>query len=198
MIEETPGKRNFALIRNPVTLEGVLEIFQKLVNACPGAHHSLSLTGGEPLLHYATLMEWLPALRDILPVYLETNGTLHSELTKCIGFLEYISMDVKLPSTSGIDGLWEEHRTFLSIASRKNVFVKIIVAEATQSWEIRKTCELILSVDINIPLVIQPMTSVSGDATVSPSTLLEFQEIAGCCLREVRVIPQTHRFLHML
>jgi organic radical activating enzyme len=149
-------------------------------------------------LHDATLIGWLPVLHDILPIYLETNGTHHVALSKCISFLDHISMDVKLPSTSGIDELWEEHREFLTIASRKSAFVKIVVSAATQNWEIRKTCDLIVSVDRNIPLVIQPMTSASGDVTISSSTLLCFQEIAGSCLREVRVIPQTHRFLHML
>jgi organic radical activating enzyme len=197
-IEKTPGKRDFAQLRNPVTIQRVKEILVDWVTACPEAHHSISLTGGEPLLHDATLIDWLPVVHDILPVYLETNGTRHVALSKCINFLDHISMDIKLPSTSGMDGLWEEHREFLMIASRKNAFVKIVVSGATQSWEIRKTCDLIFSVDRSIPLVIQPMTSASGDITISSSTLLGFQEIAGSCLREVRVIPQTHRFLHML
>jgi organic radical activating enzyme len=189
---------NFVQIRNPVTLQRVKEVLEKWTHTRPGAHHSVSLTGGEPLLHAATLMEWLPVVQDILPVYLESNGTLHSELSKCISFLDYISMDVKLPSTSRIEGLWEEHRIFLTIASKKHVFVKIVVSDATQSWEIRKTCDLILSVDRSIPLVIQPLTSVSGDVAIPSTELLGFQEIAGSCLQEVRVIPQTHRFLGML
>jgi 7-carboxy-7-deazaguanine synthase len=197
-LEKAPGKRDFAPLRNPVTIQRVKEILVHWVTACPGAHHSISLTGGEPLMHDATLMEWLPVVRDILPVYLETNGTRHVALSRCISFLDHISMDVKLPSTSGIEGLWDEHREFLIIASRKNVFVKIVVSDATQSWEVMKTRDLIFSIDRSIPLVIQPMTGISGDVAVSSSTLLEFQEIAGSRLQEVRVIPQTHRFLRML
>lgn len=197
-MEVTPGRRNFKRIANPIAIQDLREVLKEWVEKYPGAHHSISLTGGEPLLHGATLVEWLPVLRGLLPVYLETNGTLHSELSRCIDFLDYISMDVKLPSTSGSEDLWEQHRSFLHIASRKNVYVKIVVSNATQPSEIARTCDLILSVDRRIPLVIQPMTDTAGEVAISSTSLLEFQETAGGRLHEVRVIPQTHKFLRML
>jgi len=196
--EETPGRRDFTSIANPIDIQTLREVLVRWVNRHPGIHHSISLTGGEPLLHGETLVEWLPVLRSVLPVYLETNGTLVSELSRCIDFFDHISMDVKLPSSSGLDDLWERHRSFLSIACRKNVFVKIVVGAATQLSEIARTCDLITSVDKCIPLVIQPMTGASGEIAVSSSSLLAYQEYAGACLHEVRIIPQTHKFLRML
>lgn len=198
LVEETPGRRDFSRRSNPVTIQTVQGILNKWVEMSPGVHHSISLTGGEPLLHEAILMEWLPVLHGILPVYLETNGTLHAELSRCIDFLDHVSMDVKLPSTCGAECPWEDHLRFLATAAQKNVFVKIVVSDSTHAWEISKTCELILSVDRNIPLVIQPMTDVAGETAISPSSLVDYQEIAGRCLREVRVIPQTHKFLHLM
>ena len=55
--------------------------------------HSISLTGGEPLLSTGFLKEFLPQCP--LPVYLETNATLAGELGEIIDYIDYISADIK-------------------------------------------------------------------------------------------------------
>lgn len=197
-VELRPGSGDVALIKNPVELAQVADVLEGWMLDSPHAHHSISLTGGEPLLHHKVLKSWLPSLRRLLPIFLETNGVLHAELSECIDLIDYVSMDVKLPSTSGIEGLWEEHLAFMRIASRRNLYVKTVVGHSTTVEEVKKTCELILSVDRSIPLVIQPVTSSCGEAGVSALSLLEFQKTAAGLLEEVRVIPQTHRFLGLL
>lgn len=197
-VERRPGQGDPFLIKNPVSLGQVAEILECWIRNCHKAHHSISLTGGEPLLHLQVLKSWLPVLRRHLPIFLETNGILHAELSECIDLIDYISMDVKLPSTSGLHGLWDDHLEFMRIACRRNLYVKAVVSNATTADEIRKTCELILSVDRAIPLVLQPLTSAKGEVAISARSLFEFQEIAANMLMEVRVIPQTHRFLGLL
>ncbi len=195
-VERRPGSGDTVLIKNPVYLEQVVEVLEGWLQDSPKSHHSLSLTGGEPLLHFRVLKSWLPALKRFLPIFLETNGILHAELSECIDLIDYVSMDVKLPSTSGAQGLWEDHLAFMRIASRRNLYVKVVVSDTTTADEVRKTCELILSVDKAIPLVLQPLTSAQGAVSTIPArSLFKFQEIAASLLREVRVIPQTHRFL---
>ena len=54
--------------------------------------HSVSLTGGEPLLNTGFLKEFLPQCP--LPVYLETNATLAGELGEIIDYIDYISADI--------------------------------------------------------------------------------------------------------
>ena len=66
--------------------------------------HSVSLTGGEPLLNVKFLKEFLPKCE--LPIYLETNGTLYGELAEVIDFVTYVSADIKLPSCTGLKPLW--------------------------------------------------------------------------------------------
>lgn len=197
-VEKTPGRGDFSLLKNPVSLQNIKPLLKQWEKICPDSHHSISLTGGEPLLQIETLLEWLPVLRSILPIYIETNGILHEALSKCINLLDFISMDVKLPSTSGIESLWEKHRLFLSIASSKHVYVKTVVSDRTEDWEIIKASEIISATDRNIPLVIQPLTGKTGELSISSLKLLELQEIASGILREVRVIPQTHRYMSML
>jgi 7-carboxy-7-deazaguanine synthase len=194
IIENTPGRRDFIKIKNPVTFDHILAVIDRWHRRWPGTHHSISLTGGEPLVHASTLKEWIPQLRDAFPIYLETNGVLHNALHKIIEHLDFISMDIKLPSTSGHSGLWEEHKLFTQVASRKNVIVKVVIGEKTQEWEIIKACEIISSVNREIPLILQPQTLSDGKIGIKPLQALQFQEIACTFLKETRIIPQTHIF----
>ena len=193
-IEKNPGRRDFIKAKNPIQLKQLMTVIDGWQRGWPGTHHSISLTGGEPLLHVDTLKEWLPELRSQLPLYLETSGVMHSALDEIIDFLDLIGMDIKLPSSSGHAELWEDHRSFLRIASRKNVFVKVVIDENTKEWEIAKTCEIISSVSRDIPLILQPRTRPDGKIGIKPLQTLEFQEIAGAILKETRIIPQTHIF----
>jgi 7-carboxy-7-deazaguanine synthase len=194
VIEKTPGRRDFINAKNPVTFDHINAVIDRWHRGWPGTHHSISLTGGEPLVHVDTLVDWIPALRDTLPIYLETNGVLHNNLDKLIKHLDFISMDIKLPSTSGHSGLWEDHKLFIQIASRKNLLVKVVIGEETQEWEIIKACETISSVNREIPLILQPKTLNNGRIGIKPLQTLQFQEIAGMYLKETRIIPQTHIF----
>ncbi len=174
-----------------------MEILRRWRDSYPGLHHSLSLTGGEPLLHGDTLIRWLPELRTIFPLYLETNGTLPETLAEVVDHLDFISMDIKLPSASGSPPLWDRHRRFLEVALQRNLFVKLIVAPDTPSEEITVACLLVSGVEPSIPLILQPVTR-NGRSAVPGELLLRFQEQAARFLADVRVIPQTHVFLNLL
>lgn len=197
LLELTPGRRDFFKVKNPVSLERIASLMESWTVGWPGIHHSLSVTGGEPLLYGEQLAQWLPVLRRLLPIYLETNGTLPDALAPLIPHLDIIGMDIKLPSASGCAELWDEHRAFLTIASKTSVFVKIVIDQSTQEWEIERSCALIAAVDPAIPLILQPMTLANGSIAVSALRTLELQELAGG-LKEVRVIPQTHKFMGQL
>ncbi len=193
-MEGTPGRRDFINVSNPVPMDRVISHLIGWVKGWPGIHHSISITGGEPLLNRETLRAWLPELRKYLPVYLETNGVLHRTLSSLMNCLDHISMDIKLPSTSGCTDLWEKHEDFLRIAAQKNVFVKIVISDTTEDWEIERACKIVASVNRAIPVILQPVTLKSGKVAISPLKILEFQEIACRILTEVRIIPQTHKF----
>jgi 7-carboxy-7-deazaguanine synthase len=197
LLELTPGRRDFFGVPNPVGCDRIVSLIESWTSGWPGIHHSISVTGGEPLLHGAHLLEWLPKLRALLPIHLETNGTLPEALAPLMPHLDYIGMDIKLPSASGCRDLWQAHRAFLEIAAQKNVYVKLVIDKSTEDWEIERSCALIADIDCNIPLILQPMTLADGTIAISPLRTLEFQELAAG-LREVRVIPQTHKFMGQL
>jgi organic radical activating enzyme len=196
-VESEPGTGLFRKLPNPVSLAAVVEVLTGWRTRYAGLHHSFSITGGEPLLYHEVLVEWLPVFRKLLPIYLETNGALPESLAAVIDQLDYISMDIKLPSSSGCAPLWDTHRKFLEVAIQREVFVKVIVAPDTSPEEIAAACLTIRDVDSSIPLILQPVTR-NGKSAVPANLLLKFQEQAARLLGDVRVIPQTHVFLDLL
>jgi organic radical activating enzyme len=193
-IEGTPGRRDFHESPNPIAMTRVLSQLEGWERGWPGIHHSISITGGEPLIQYEALVEWLPPLRRILPIFLETNGILHIPLSKIIGFIDYISMDIKLPSTSGCTELWDRHIEFLKVASRNEVIVKVVVSDDTEEWEIERACKIVSDIDPGITVILQPVTLENGRVGICPTRCLEFHEVACRYLKDVRIIPQTHKF----
>ncbi len=197
-IELTPGRLDFEELANPVPMTAVFNLLHRWGRGWPSIHHSISLTGGEPLLHVDHLHRWLPELREILPIHLETNGVLHFALSRVIKDIDHVSMDIKLPSSSGETGLWEDHREFLETAAATDVSVKIVVNSSTEHWEIQRAAEIIAGVSSDIPFIIQPETAENLSLNISSFGLLELQEIASALVDDVRVIPQTHRFIGLL
>ena len=59
---------------------------------------------------------------------METNGTLVKQLAQVIDEIDIISMDMKLPSDIG-KAYWQEHEEFLKLASKKDVYVKIVITD---------------------------------------------------------------------
>lgn len=154
----------------------------------------VSLTGGEPLLYADFLKEALPVMKKKgLVIYLETNGMLKNKLLEIIDFLDIISMDMKLPSSTGLRGYWKQHSDFLKAASRKKVFVKSVITNTTTESDIRKAVSVIKSVDRDIFFVLQP-ASVNGRIRKIKS-IRRFLEIADSGLNNVRLIPQIHKIL---
>ncbi|HWI54085.1 MAG TPA: hypothetical protein VNT57_00195, partial [Desulfobacteria bacterium] len=128
------------------------------------------------------------------------NGTLTGELLRVVNLIDVISMDIKLPSSTECGDLWQAHEEFLRIGRHKEIFVKIVVTSETSEEEFIKACETVGKVDKNIPLVIQPVSSHKGfpDRDPSISKLISLQEIGLRFLTDVRIIPQTHKYLGLL
>ncbi|MEA3544674.1 MAG: 7-carboxy-7-deazaguanine synthase QueE [Thermodesulfobacteriota bacterium] len=196
-VEDQPGSGTLASLPNPLKFEQIQTLLTEWLQALPGAHHSISITGGEPLLHAQLLASWLPELKKLLPVYLETNGTLPEQLASLIDHLAWVSMDIKLHSQTGIVTEWEIHRQFLKIASQIDCYVKLVVGEETPDDELKLAVELVASVEKNIPLVLQPVT-MKDQVGISTARLLQMQALIAAVNPNLRVIPQTHRFLGVL
>lgn len=197
-VELIPGSGVFTHYKNPTDATEVFEILNKL--SLKGIH-SISFTGGEPLLHVEFLKTLITLLKKTnIKSYLETNGTLPRELATIIELIDIICMDIKLPSSYGGQELWDVHEKFIKVGAQKQIFIKTVVTADTLPPEIIKTCQIIVQTDRKIPLIIQPVDTHPGFSGKSPSIkkLFELQELALKYLEDVRVIPQTHKYLGIL
>lgn len=198
-IETSPGSTRFNAVPQPLQIQNVFDVVKEWCQLLPRAHHSISVTGGEPLLYADSLGEWFSLLRPLLPIYLETNGTMHVALEQVIQHIDYVSMDMKLPSTSGCtEHLWGVHRDFLRVSVGRNASVKIVISNATDIDEIHQVCDIIDDVAPATPLFLQPLTTADGGIGIDVAHMLRLQEAASARLPDVRVIPQMHRMLGAL
>ena len=155
--------------------------------------HSVSFTGGEPLLHAKFLKDLLPRLDK--KVYLETNATLADELAEVLPLVNIISADIKLPSATGIKDTFSKHDKFFSVARQNKdvyLFAKMVFDEKVTDEEIEQATQL--AKKYAIELILQPKTDVSGHL---PSNEV-VERVFTKCLRNtpnVRLIPQVHKFL---
>ncbi|HWR39943.1 MAG TPA: 7-carboxy-7-deazaguanine synthase QueE [Patescibacteria group bacterium] len=190
--EQTPNQRDFCAIPNPVDETWLIQHLNRVLET---PHHSVSFTGGEPLLQAAALERILPRINGT--IYLETNGTLPAALAQILPMVQIISMDIKLPSVTGRNN-WQEHQRFLQLAASRELFVKLVITNETLPEEIDTALAMIAAKNTHIPLILQPVTPNAACRGVSPEKMLQLQEKALRQLTDVRVIPQTHKLMGQL
>jgi organic radical activating enzyme len=154
--------------------------------------HSVSFTGGEPLLQKEFLKETLElSSAHGFKNYLETNGTLAGELKEVIDFVDIVAMDLKLPSSTDMGSFWSMHRSFLEVASKKEVFVKMIICKSTQEKCLREALRMIKEVNRSAMAILQPNSFELDEELVG-----KLQAFRDVCFEEgitACVIPQMHK-----
>jgi len=170
-------------VKNPIEIAHLSE------NIRGKTFHSISLTGGEPLLQIDFIKEFLKNKEYI--VYLDTNGSLSNELERIKTLVDFVSMDIKLPSSTRGEPLWEEHKRFLK--KIRDGFVKMVITEETIKDDFLYGVKIIKDVDPKIPLVIQP-----AGLKIEFNKLFSLQKIGLRFLSDVRIIPQIHKFLQII
>jgi organic radical activating enzyme len=197
-MELPPGSGRFQIHSNPVQLEKLLMLVAQL-DEPRGLHHSVAITGGEPLLHAAFLREMMPRIRDLgMKTYLETAGDLYHELEMVLAFTDIVAMDIKLPSVTKNGPAWGHHKKFLQRCADAGVtvFAKAIVSGETSDDDIRESARIIASTAPDTLFVLQPLTPF-GTARIAPTAgqLLRWQALANETAHNVRVIPQCHKMM---
>ena len=156
-------------------------------------YHSISFTGGEPLLESVVLAQVAAILKAKgKRIYLETNGTLPHSLKQVIEYVDIISMDFKLSTSTGLKPYWVAHRDFLKIAKQKELFVKVVVSPDTQIEDLRIAFALLRETKKPLPFILQPeyhFESVLGEKLVYFMKICKEEGI------DARVISQLHRRL---
>lgn len=168
-------------------VNGLLEKVSEFSN-----YHSISLTGGEPLLSTDFLKEFLPQTGQ--KIYLETNATLASKLQEIKPFIDIISADIKLESASGMKESFKFHDKFFENCRGVETFAKIVFNKQITEDEIIKSCEL--GKKYNIELILQPQM-LEDKMTVTSEFAEKILDKFLERYKNVRIIPQVHKFLNL-
>ncbi|HML06428.1 MAG TPA: 7-carboxy-7-deazaguanine synthase QueE [Methanobacterium sp.] len=174
------------------------ELFNSIDNLITPDFHSISFTGGEPLLHADFIKEFLEEYN--FNCLLETNGSLPDQIDKITGLINYASLDIKLPehnSTSDYNTLLKNELESLNLLIDVgiNTYCKVVTLPSTK-------VELISSIASNIrdevsdisklSMVIQPASPLKQ--WEESKKLFEISEKAGEYM-DVLTIPQVHKIL---
>ena len=129
-------------------------------------------------------------------IYLETNGTLYENLKQIIDYIEIISMDIKLPSSTKMPDMFDIHKKFIETSAEKNkeIFLKVVFDENITREEIIKTVNLAKS--HNLLIVLQPKTDgevLNLKSDFISSVFYKYIEI----YKNIRLIPQVHKFINI-
>ena len=182
-------------LANPVPVTALVECARAFAGAA--RPHSVSWTGGEPLLQAGALADAMAAAREAgLRNYLETNGTLPDAMGALAPLVDFVAADVKLPTASAVE--WDASLVadFLRVAAGPDLFVKTVVTEQTPPAEVAEAARVVAGVSRTIPMVIQPASPVRpGVRPPAEADLMEMQAAALSELGDVRIIGQMHRKL---
>ncbi len=192
-VQKTPFSFEYERVEACLSAENLDRFCSRLILPGPGLA-TVSLTGGEPLLHQAFLSEWLPGLHKSCRTYLETSGIHYAAMAALNGLIDIVSMDFKLPSATGLRSFWQEHERFLAAAEKASLFVKAVVTSGTAREDIIASARLISSHDVGIPFILQP---AAPPFAPDPMLLIDFQNTALTVLRDVRIIPQAHKLMKL-
>ena len=175
------------------------QLFNSINNLITPDFHSVSLTGGEPLLHADFLKSFLK--KYDFDCLLETNGSLPGELEKIAELIKYASLDIKLPehrSTSNWNNLFANELKSLNllIDNKTNIYCKIVILPSTKVDTIKSIASRIcdeISDTSKLSVIIQPSDPL--DCWIQGSKkLFEVSEAVGDYL-DVLTIPQVHKLL---
>jgi len=187
---DTPRKsdlcRNYVsgtILNNPVSSEYVSSLIKNV------KVHSISFTGGEPLLY----ADFIASLEKTRPFYLETNMTLPDEAKKIKDIVDYVAGDFKireaLPSADYDEVVENTIECFriLRHNSRRVTFCKIILPEEFDVEEVINNAESVK--DYVICFVLQP---VFGSKNIDILLALQKKLMD---FSDTRIVPQVHKYL---
>lgn len=194
--ESPPGSAAFITVPNPCSAEQLTATLENFDDEW------IAVTGGEPLEQADFLAMWLPLVAHRRrKVLLETGGVLTRALEQVVPYVDVVSMDIKLPSSTGMRAYWDVHEQFLRAAhgSGKTIYVKMVVDADTSAEDIARAADLIAAIDPQIPTILQA-ASPTPTFTCVPSDSQLATALAHCQprLRQVSVGRQMHKIWNVL
>ncbi len=171
-----------------------------------GASRTVSVTGGEPLLHPRFVSELKPFLGE-RRLHLETAGAHVEALEEVRDVVDHISLDLKLPADMDApagDGLPNDavswgvvRRRGLGLVRGRDACAKIVVAGGSEARDFIPLLDDVAAVAPDLPLILQPVTPMRGVQAAEEGVLPTLVEMALERDLTCRVLPQVHRVLRV-
>lgn len=194
---DTPESRNSSAGRE-TTLDGLQKKIESILTP---DFHSISFTGGEPLLQADFIKKFLE--KNKYKSLLETNGSLPKEVKKLANLISHASVDIKLPehfSGDNKNDLIEREIDSLNIliSRRVKVYCKVVMLPTTKVdtiGHVAKTIKENISDPARVVMVLQPASPLEYWVQHTPK-LFKMSEKVGEHLN-VLTIPQVHKLLEV-
>jgi 7-carboxy-7-deazaguanine synthase len=187
-VEKAAGSQKFKQMENPLAPEDVADAIGNYEGL-----HSVSLTGGEPLLYTS----FIQGLDTEAPLYLESNMSLPERAKEVKDKIKYVAGDFKLKAGSNLnnydeyfDDMVECFRT-LGNTEKRDCFCKIVILEG---FDMQNLLEGVSKIkDYISMIVLQPVTPQEGK-DVKPVPVSKMMEIQERLLemKDTRIMPQSH------
>lgn len=178
-------------IGNPIECGDLARIVEQRF----GGQRLAVFTGGEPLLQPSAVRCLGEGLKAIgLKIHLETNGTLPEALREVRDVLDFVAMDIKLPSTQGDRDFGDLHRLFLGVLEDGRAAVKVVVPGKAPDREVLDAVRLVADVNRRLPVFLQPVF-IGAQSQVEGGRLLHLLTEASRSLDDVRISVQVHKIL---
>ena len=217
--EKSPGSEQKVFSMNPIEVPNLIKIIQSLST---NDLHSISFTGGEPLLQLEFLLQLANRLTQNeqinFPLYLETNGSIsptNLQYDKIGKLFTYCCCDIKDRSSRAAESsqwknLVTQELAFISNLTRRKVitFAKIVVTSKTQLEDIRwiagKLTEIRTPDGGPIGLAIQPVylenSKLKKEFAISKTHLNQIFNAASKFMKpyNLSLSIQAHKYLNIL
>lgn len=175
---------------NPMSIEALNDILTEFTD------DTYALTGGEPLEQARFLAEWLPTVPPHKRILLETAGVHTSMLRMVLPFIDIISMDIKLPSSTGMRPYWDHHSSFIRtvLGAEKTLYIKSVVTKDTSTEDLDMMSSVIAAINPSIPVYLQPASETHDyESAPSDDSLSALLSLCQRSLGNVVVRPQMHK-----
>jgi organic radical activating enzyme len=185
---------------NPIAVEDLIR-FVQTVNNEQGPLYAVSITGGEPLEQPIFLNSLLREIRKECPslkILLETNGLDAETMRACKDAVDLVSMDIKIPSSSGQPVSSKKYEDFFSSCLGLAGCVKVVFNQDTTCEEIAEAAKMSSRWSPGWDFILQPMSGLKWPTTQALTHLNALIRIALAHNSNTRVIPQIHKLLGLL
>jgi len=177
---------------NPISKEILIDIIT--TNFDLSVFHSISLTGGEPLLQLEFLIEFITQVKKIdkkILFFLETSGIPSDKLILADKFIDIMSIDLKMHNSDVISNI-PALLLILQQLTHSSYYLKLPFD--SKNYDEKELDNLITILELNDvkSVIIQPIDNIIEESVID----FLFKKFKNSTI-SIKIIAQTHKLLNV-